>query len=379
MQLYKSIKKIQLTILSILLMGSVQADPIGSIIEQTGSSQILRNEESLVVSPAYLPEIQLMDIAEIANGRMLIEFLDKAELSLTEHTRVLIDTVIFDPDPNKSKMTMNMVLGTARFASGRLALVNKANIDIRTPTATIGIRGTDFTTTIDELGRSMIILLPDVNGDASGEIVVSNEAGSVTLNEAYQATVVSSLDSSPAAPVTVQNITVNMIDNMFIVNPPTEIRNQLEEDYNEEQNEDQGLLDIDFLEFNELEQDTLEDTKGDLEFSELDIDLLDVDFLTDLLDVIEELDKVVAGSQEVTATSIGSVDIKGAVFGFNKDSQYNIFEEDGDIVLYRVVNGTIRIKLDPGARASIETLVEGYEGIICLNGCDDTIIVIRQN
>ena len=379
MQLYKSIKKIQLTILSILLMGSVQADPIGSIIEQTGSSQILRNEESLVVSPAYLPEIQLMDIAETANGRMLIEFLDKAELSLTEHTRVLIDTVIFDPDPNKSKMTMNMVLGTARFASGRLALVNKANIDIRTPTATIGIRGTDFTTTIDELGRSMIILLPDVNGDASGEIVVSNEAGSVTLNEACQATVVSSLDSSPAAPVTVQNITVNMIDNMFIVNPPTEIRNQLEEDYNEEQNEDQGLLDIDFLEFNELEQDTLEDTKGDLEFSELDIDLLDVDFLTDLLDVIEELDKVVAGSQEVTATSIGSVDIKGAVFGFNKDSQYNIFEEDGDIVLYRVVNGTIRIKLDPGARASIETLVEGYEGIICLNGCDDTIIVIRQN
>ena len=360
-------------------MGSVQADPIGSIIEQTGSSQILRNEESLVVSPAYLPEIQLMDIAETANGRMLIEFLDKAELSLTEHTRVLIDTVIFDPDPNKSKMTMNMVLGTARFASGRLALVNKANIDIRTPTATIGIRGTDFTTTIDELGRSMIILLPDVNGDASGEIVVSNEAGSVTLNEAYQATVVSSLDSSPATPVTVQNITVNMIDNMFIVNPPTEIRNQLEEDYSDEQNEDQGLLDIDFLEFNELEQDTLEDTKGDLEFSELDIDLLDVDFLTDLLDVIEELDKVVAGSQEVSATSIGSVDIKGAEFGFNKDSQYNIFEEDGDIVLYRVVNGTIRIKLDPGARASIETLVEGYEGIICLNGCDDTIIVIRQN
>ena len=379
MQLYKSIKKIQLTIVSILLMGSVQADPIGSIIEQTGSSQILRNEESLVVSPAYLPEIQLMDIAETANGRMLIEFLDKAELSLTEHTRVLIDTVIFDPDPNKSKMTMNMVLGTARFASGRLALVNKANIDIRTPTATIGIRGTDFTTTIDELGRSMIILLPDVNGDASGEIVVSNEAGSVTLNEAYQATVVSSLDSSPATPVTVQNITVNMIDNMFIVNPPTEIRNQLEEDYSDEQNEDQGLLDIDFLEFNELEQDTLEDTKGDLEFSELDIDLLDVDFLTDLLDVIEELDKVVAGSQEVSATSIGSVDIKGAAFGFNKDSQYNIFEEDGDIVLYRVVNGTIRIKLDPGARASIETLVEGYEGIICLNGCDDTIIVIRQN
>ena len=31
--------------------------------------------------------------------------------------------------------------------------MNKANIGIETPSAQIAIRGTDFTTTIDELGR----------------------------------------------------------------------------------------------------------------------------------------------------------------------------------------------------------------------------------
>ena len=40
-----------------------------------------------------------------------------------------------------------------------------------------------------------------------------------------------------------------MIDNMFIVNPPPEVKEQLEEDYRDEQDQDQGLLDIDFLEF----------------------------------------------------------------------------------------------------------------------------------
>ena len=120
-------------------------------------------------------------------------------------------------------MAMNFVQGTARFATGGLGLVPKENIVIETPTATIGIRGTDFTTTVDELGRSLVILLPDTFGNPSGEITVSNIAGTVILNEAYQATMVSTLNSVPTTPVIVTNISVNTIDNMFIVNPPQEL------------------------------------------------------------------------------------------------------------------------------------------------------------
>jgi len=380
MQLFKSIKKTQLTTASlVLLMGSVYAEPIGNIVEHKGSASLTREQgEELVVSGSSIPEVELNDTAVTENGRMLIEFLDKAELSLTEHTKVYIDNVYYDPDPSKSKMAITMALGTARFASGRLGMVNKNNIDIQTPTASITVRGTDFTTTIDELGRSLVILLPDDDGNPSGVIEVSNQGGTVTLDEAYAATMVSSLDTPPTQSVQIANITSTMINNMFIVNPPEEIKDALEEDYNDEIDADQGILDVDFLEFNELEGDAGL-SKDELEFTELDVDFLDVDFLVDLLDVVEELVRTTASLADVQANQGGGqFTLKNAEIGFNKDSQYNIFEQDGDVIFYRNVNGSIRLAFDIGASASIDTIVEGYEGQILLNGGGDIIVVISQ-
>tara|TARA_B100000941_G_scaffold288852_1_gene266602 strand:- start:2771 stop:3916 length:1146 start_codon:yes stop_codon:yes gene_type:complete len=380
MQLFKSIKKIQLTIVNLLIISGVAlGNPIGDIVEHTGAAQITRDSENLIVSDTSLPNIELYDQAETANGRMLIEFLDKAELSLKEHTEVYIDEVYYDPDPSKSKMAMRMVMGTARFASGKLNMVNKNNIDIQTPTATIAVRGTDFTTTIDELGRSLVVLLPDEFGGPSGVITVFNEGGEVILDKAFQATMVSTISSSPTNPVTIQNLTTAMIDNMFIVNPPQEVKQAVEEAARDDSNQDQGILDVDFLEFNELEQDALKDTEGDLEFTELDIDLLDVDFLQDLLDVIEALERTVARLDDQQASTGGPIKLNGAVFGFNKDSQFNIFEQDGDIVFYRNVNGVINIVIGAGGSGFIDTRVDGYEGIISFGSGDGIEIIINQS
>ena len=85
MQLFKSIKKIQLTIVNLLIISGVAlGNPIGDIVEHTGVAQITRDSENLIVSDVSLPNIELYDQAETANGRLLIEFLDKAELSLKE-------------------------------------------------------------------------------------------------------------------------------------------------------------------------------------------------------------------------------------------------------------------------------------------------------
>lgn len=377
MQQSRSIKKTALATASLIfLLGTVYAEPIGDVRELKGNASLTRDGNVLV--PQLQTNIELNDTAETTNGRMLIEFLDKAELSLTEHTRVYIDKVYYDPNPSKSKMTMRMALGTARFASGRLGMVNKNNIDISTPTASIQVRGTDFTTTIDELGRSLVVLLPDEFGNPSGIIDVFNEGGRVTLTEAYAATVVSTIDSPPTVPVTIQNITASMIDNMFIVSPPPEVKQDMVEEYQDDMEADQGILDVDFLEFNELETDFLA-VNGDLEFTELDIDFLDVDFLTDALDVIEELVRT-SGNLDTTQldNSTGEIRLTNATVGFNKDSQYNIFQEDNNVIFYRDVNGTIRLAFSIDASVRLETDVEGYEGTILLNEGGDSIIVIKQ-
>ena len=304
MRSFKLIRKTHLLILNLFFISGVHAnDPIGDIVESTGVGELLRGTESFPHSVGS--DVILYDEARTGNGRMKIVLLDNEFIDMTEQTRVYIDEAYYDPNPDLSKMSIRMVQGTARFASGTGQKIRKKNINVSTPTAQIAINGTDFTTSIDEIGRSLVILLPDANGDASGEIVVSNLGGEVTLNEAYQATMVSSLDSPPTSSVIINGITPALIDNMFIVNPPQEIKQAIEDQVADDQDQDQGILDVDFLEFNELEQDALEDTKEDLEFSELDIDLLNVDFLTDLLDVVEELTRTTVTLKDVQADSGG--------------------------------------------------------------------------
>ena len=368
------IKKI-LAITSLLFSSTIYANQIGDIIEQTGLAALTRNQQSI---DAYVDqEILLYDLLNTGNGRLAIEFLDKSSLRLTEHSRVLIDEVIYDPDPNKSKMVMRFAMGTARFTSGMSGNMNKANIDIQTPTAQIGIRGTDFTTTIDELGRSLIVLLPDANGNASGEITVTNEAGVVVLDEAFQATMVSTISSPPVKPVMIQNVTVAQIDNLFIVAPPAEVTQAVQETRTE--NSASNILTADFLEFNELETDHLKEDK-DWSFSELDIDLLSVDFLQDLLAVVEEGDLLQRKRGKGGAAFYGA-DITGTAPGFDKETQYNtIIDDSGQIWFYRQVQGIISIKLPIEANARIQTITDEKESVIIVgDGQAINIEIIQVN
>ena len=381
MQLYRLIRKITPAIVSAILSigsGEVHAESIGGIVESKGIGSLLREKE--VISSVIGTDIELNDTAQTAKGRMLIKFKDDAELSLIEHTKVFIDKVYYDPDPSKSKMVMKMALGTARFASGRLGMVDKKNIDISTPTAQIAVRGTDFTTTIDELGRTLVILLPDDDGNPSGEIEVSNDAGSTTLTQAYATTMVSSLDSPPTRTVVIENITASSIDNMFIVSPPDEVEQAIQEQLLDDAEVDMGSLDADFLEFDELEK-TYDDYAGGEEiFTRLDYDALGADLLVDLLDEVEALVRTMGELEDMQdGRGTGPIRLVGAKWGMNKDSQYAVFEEDDGIVFYRDVNGVIALNFLTGGSIRLDTEVDGYAGIITADGGDDILVVIRQS
>lgn len=378
MQSFNLTKKIRLTILNLIfLSGFAFAEPVGEISESTGLGSILRNSEE--VGNQVNTEIILKDEASTGNGRMKIVFLDEEVLDMTENTYAYIDEAYYDPNPDLSQMSIRVARGTARFTSGKGKKIKKANVNVGTPTAQITIKGTDFTTTVDEIGRTLVILLPDETGEqSSGEITVLNEGGEVTLTQAYEATMVSTWETPPTQSVTLNGVTPNIIDNMFIVNPPQEVQDRVAEEAQNDLDQDQGILDVDFLEFNELEQDALADTTEDLEFTELDIDMLDVDFLTDLLDVVEELERTTVVFGDAQKVSAGDFSLKGANIGFNKDSQFNVFVQDGDLYFYRNVNGTIEVIIAQGGSGFLDVGVEGYQGIIEFGDGNGIEIVIRQ-
>ncbi len=371
-------KKILAT--SLLVSSVVFADDVGNITEHKGSGGITREGESFATDLGL--GVVAMDHIETVNGRLKLDFIDSSELTLTEHTEVTLYEYYYNKDTKDGGIGMKMVSGTARFSTGRLGLLPKENIVIQTPTATVGVRGTDFTTSVDELGRSLVILLPEtectVDGDCSpsGEITVTNEGGVVVLSEAYQATMVSSYGTSPSQPVTLQNISLNMIDNMFIVNPPQEIKEQQDESQSNAQGSSNGLLD-----FTELDTDYLADdflAEDDLEFNELDMDLLDVDFLQDVLVALEEVN--ILKNRQVLSSSGGSGDIVGTALGFDKNTQYNtiIDQGAGQIWFYREVNGVISVRIPIGSNTTVESENEGKKNLISVGDGQSVIIIIRQ-
>lgn len=383
------IQKMQLLTLSkkilaiSLLSSTVYANEIGDITEHKGSGGITREGESFTTELGL--GIQQMDAIETAKGRIKLTFLDDTVLRLVEHTEVVLTKYYFDPDNKKNNsLSMKFVSGTARFATGKLGLVPKENITLTTPTATIAVRGTSFTTTVDELGRSLVVLLPEtectIDGDCSpsGAITVTNEGGVVTLTEAYQATMVSSYDQIPTQPVVLQNLTMNMIDNMFIVSPPE----QITEAVNEEQGRDSGDNSTSLLDFTELDQDLLkEDWDGeDLEYTELDMDLLDVDFLQDVLVAIEEVNILKRSTQSAQSGS-GEFDIQGTILGFDKNTQYSTIVDtgSGQIWFYREVNGIISVRVPIDGSTTLRSENEGKENLITVGDGQSVVIIINQS
>ena len=359
---------------------------IGDIVEHTGSSGIVRDTGEVLLG-AVDGDIFFKDSIETVEGRMKIQFLDETKLSLTEHTEVVIDEYYFDPDPSKSRMTMKFISGTARFATGKLGLVPRENIIITTPTATIGVRGTDFTTSVDELGRSLVILLPEsectIDGDCSpsGEITVTNEGGVVVLNQAFQATMVSSISTPPVQPVVLDNImNFDSIDNMFIVSPPEKVQDAQDEQTAETRDDTSSLLDFNDLDIDYLKEDWDEGDE-DLGFSELDMDLLDVDFLQDILKIFEEVNILKQRQRAKAGSGDTSGNIIGTMVGFDKTTQYNtiIDNSQGQIWFYREVNGIISIRVPIESGTKIESENDGIKNSIIVNDGDSVIIIIKQS
>ena len=219
------------------------------------------------------------DTIVTAKAKAKLTFEDDTTVNITEQSKLVVDDFVYDPKKGSGKLAMKVVMGTARYASGQIAKSNPQQVAINTPTATVAVRGTDFSMTVDELGRSLIMLLPSCDEKkkqcVTGAILVKNDAGEVFMDQPYQTTVVSSLSSPPSSPVIV-SIDQSNINNLLIVSPPKEVK---EETYKESKSVlDRNELDKDLLKYTALEENKLEN------FKELDRNLLDINFLYNMLD-----------------------------------------------------------------------------------------------
>jgi hypothetical protein len=346
-------------ILAVLLLfpSSLIANSIGKVTYLKGNGILERLEDEYELVDKL--SVESNDLIETGKGLTNITFDDNTQVKIKENSKLIIDDFVYDSKPRSvNRLALKVALGTVRYASGGIAKNNGKHVDIQTPVATIAVRGTEFSMVVNEIGGSTVILLPNFDGTV-GEIEVITLAGSVIMNRSFEATHVNSPNSMPTSPV-VLDITEDLITNQLIVSTPPELK-EVEEDV---QRAAQSILDIDFLEYNELEVNQLDE--DELEFNILDVNLLEMDYLVNLLDQIQ----LVADAFQVETIERVGFDKQTQTFGI-------VDRNEGTQTIQRFVGGDISITYMLGSAPNIEINQYGQEATLKMG--NDNEFIISQN
>ena len=353
-----------LAVIIFALVASPVYAKIGDVIQQKGVTDIERKDGSKFEQIEKDFGVESYDTIKTKNGRTAIQFVDETRVDVTENSKLVIDEFVYDPNTSTGSLALKASFGTVRYASGQIAKNSRQNVQIRTPTAVVGVRGTDFSLTVDETGNSTIILLPSCTEVprpgggvdrlcVTGEIEVSSDMGTVILNQAFQATVVETQKSNPLKPVSL-DLTEDMINNLLIIRRPKEIT------YEEEKDRVKTIADIlglDFLEFTELSKDYLA-TDEETWTSELDYDPLAQNFLYDALDaslaqILKEMQDELAAKER---TKFLGTDTTTGITVLDQDPNYIYIRQDA-------AGNYTRIQLSKDTRYAITHNQNGNEVI----------------
>lgn len=290
-------KKRILIILSFLILLTCSVPTlaaVGTITEQVNTPASIQRAKTTLTGTKGTG-VEMEDAINTKQGKVGIIFADNTKVQVNENSKLVIDEFVYDPkNKGAGKLALNMAAGTVRYASGAIAHDNPNKVAINTPTATVAVRGTDFTATVDELGASTVILLPscptknpiDVEHECkTGKIEVINDGGSVTLDQPFQATKVTARNVAPSKPVTLK-LNEDSINNMLILAPPQEIKNAIKQ----REDEKQGVvtaLSQNFLQGVDLSS-VLAAENSQIYTNALQRNFLDQDFLANVLQLLNE-------------------------------------------------------------------------------------------
>jgi len=97
-------------------------------------------------------------------GRTALEFLDLTRIQVGANSTVVLDKYVYDPGRQVGEVGVSFGKGIFRFVTG--SLKNKAGYDLKTPTATMVVRGTKVIVAVGADGRTEFTFV-----EGTGEII----------------------------------------------------------------------------------------------------------------------------------------------------------------------------------------------------------------
>ncbi len=149
---------------------------IGKVVTLEGTASSLHTDgvkdELAIGSVVYQGDV----VETGADTKLGISFIDKTLFSLSANARMVLDELIFNPgEPANNSMVMNLVQGAFVFVTGEIAPTG--SMQVQTPIATMGIRGTTPMVLVDaDMGVTEFTILPDPDTGNIGSYVLVNRA-----------------------------------------------------------------------------------------------------------------------------------------------------------------------------------------------------------
>ena len=364
---------------SLLLFLAIQAQAnIGSVTDFTGSAAIERDEGFEVYDVDNGLGVEMMDVVATAMGKVRIEFLDETLVDVTEHSRLIIDDFVYDPDTGEGSLGLKASLGTIRYASGKIAKNSRQNVVITTPSAVIGVNGTDFAMIVNEIGGSMITLLPSCDSSGlcvTGEISVTTDIGYVIMNKAFQTTYVDAAGVKPTKPV-ILDLDEEMMTNLLIIRKVEEVDPDGSIAAKKAAQKLADILGVDFLSTDDLLADALDEDEDERWRTELDDNKF---FFGDLLgDILEQLNLALA--KQLRSDFDKKKRLQEGV-GYDETTGTRLSIEDGRWTLSRrdlETDQYFNLELDQNNGYIIDWIQQDFEWYDYRLGDGDNVISIRQ-
>ena len=364
---------------SLLLLLAIQAQAnIGSVTDFTGSAAIERDEGFEIYDVEKDLGVEMMDVVATAMGKVRIEFLDETLVDVTEHSRLIIDDFVYDPDTGEGSLGLKASLGTIRYASGKIAKNSRQNVVITTPSAVIGVNGTDFAMIVNEIGGSMITLLPSCDSSGlcvTGEISVTTDIGYVIMNKAFETTYVDAAGVKPTKPV-ILDLDEEMMTNLLIIRKVEEVDPDGSIAAKKAAQKLADILGVDFLSTDDLLADALDEDEDERWRTELDDNKF---FFGDLLgDILEQLNLALA--KQLRSDFDKKKRLQEGV-GYDETTGTRLSIEDGIWTLSRrdlETDQYFNLELDQNNGYIIDWIQQDFEWYDYRLGDGDNVIHIRQ-
>ena len=138
-----------LMLTSVAALSQAHAEVVGSVKTVTGEAWVITAQQRVkaqVGTPVNLGS-QLKTAKASSMG---VTFKDNTLMSFGPDTEMTVDEFLFAPTQGQLKLGTRLDKGSLNYVSGLIAKLKPEAVTVKTPTGTIGVRGTQFLLNVDE-------------------------------------------------------------------------------------------------------------------------------------------------------------------------------------------------------------------------------------